>query len=29
MRTIQRKSYLMNEQKYNRINLKNYERNYL
>ena len=29
MRTIQRKSYLMNEQKYNRINMKNYERNYL
>lgn len=29
MRTIQRKSYLMNEQKYNRLNLKNYERDYL
>lgn len=29
MRTIQRKSYLMNEQKYNRINMKNYERDYL
>ena len=29
MRTIQRKSYLMNEQKYKRINMKDYERNYL
>ena len=29
MRSIQRKSYLMNEQKYNRINMKNYERDYL
>ena len=29
MRTVQRKSYLMNEQKYNRINMKNYERKYV
>ena len=29
MRTIQRKSYLMNEQKYNRLNMKNYERKYV
>lgn len=29
MRTIQKKSYLMNEQKYNRLNMKNYEREYV
>lgn len=29
MRTIQKKSYILNEAKYNRLNLKNYERNYL
>ena len=29
MRAVQRKSYLMNEQKYNRINMKNYERKYV
>lgn len=29
MRTIQKKSYLMNEQKYNRLNMKNYEREYI
>lgn len=29
MRTVQRKSYLMNEQKYNRMNMKNYERTYI
>lgn len=29
MRTIQRKVYLMNEQKYNRLNMKNYERTYV
>ena len=29
MKTIQRKSYLMNEQKYNRMNMKNYERKYV
>lgn len=29
MRTVQRKTYLMNEQKYNRLNMKNYERTYV
>ena len=29
MKTIQRKSYLMNNQKYNRLNMKNYEVDYI
>ena len=29
MRSFKRKSYLMNEQKYNRLNLKNYEKDYV
>lgn len=29
MRAIQRKSYILNEAKYNRLNLKNYEKDYL
>ena len=29
MKTIQRKSYILNEAKYNRLNMKNYELDYI